>query len=205
MTWHAQRGETVLKGDEAEIFRTALDEMSETIRFAEVDDESFVPSGPSIYNRMTRSQQAASLEAVVKALFNATDEPFPLTAWSESTLAAILGTIRVSLYCEIEEGESSELRHFLNSRIPELSITLNSPEWNSIAEWGLLFDVYEEQFLWDLDYENDGIVDCSPETSRFVGRMMGVDQEYHTAIPPDLPCDEELALHDATIVQHAYG
>ena len=65
-------------------------------------------------------------------------------------------------------------------------------EWNSIEEWSYVFDAYEEQFLWDLDYENDDVIDLSPESSREVGSIMGVDQEYHIAIPPDLANDEEL-------------
>ena len=48
------------------------------------------------------------------------------------------------------------------------------------------------KFLWDSDFGNDNLLDKSPEAARIIGSLMGVDQECHTTIPPDLVNDEGL-------------
>ena len=44
----------------------------------------------------------------------------------------------------------------------------------------------------DSDFDDDTLMDSSPEVSRRVGSMMGIGDDYHTTISPDLKSDDEL-------------
>ena len=73
MTWHAQDGEMVLHGKESHIFRETILYMCDMIT-AERSDEDSTFGGATVFDRMTRSQQLASLEIVSGYLFHATGE-----------------------------------------------------------------------------------------------------------------------------------
>jgi len=106
MTWHAQAGQLVLSGAEARLFREAVLLMSDDIASVDSDEESFF-DGASLFDRLTRSQQLASLEVVAHHLFHETPACLPLTAWSEATLASLLAEIRRMVQAEI----AGRLRH----------------------------------------------------------------------------------------------
>jgi hypothetical protein len=205
MTWHAQRGSTVLIGSEAKLFALAIEEICEELRFADLVEGCQLYYGPSLFNRMTATQQAASIEQVVGALFENTQTPFPLVAWSEATLAGILGVVRCSIAYEIDEGDSTETRDLID-RLTDSEVSPERQDWDSNGEWDLTFECYESQFLWDSDFDDDTLLDSSPEVSRRVGSMLGIGYEYHTTIPPDLKSDDDLQdclkrIH-ATISKH---
>ncbi len=191
MTWHAQRGSTVLSGAEATLFALAIEEVCEDLRFADVAEGCQLYYGPRLFNQMTATQQAASVELVTKALFEDTKQPFPLLAWSEATLAGILGVIHCSIACEIDEGDSTKTRDLID-QLTGSEVSPSKQDWDSHEEWALTFECYESQFLWDSDFDDDSLVDSSPEVSRRIGAMMGIGDDYHTTIPPDLNSDDEL-------------
>ena len=191
MTWWAQRGEVVLSGEERQIFRDAIFELLDKIVDSQTDDESVVYGGASLFNAMTQTQQAASVEAVSSALFHKSPEYFPLTAWSEATLASILAQIRCQLAFEIDIAERSDLRQFLSSKVED-QVKPSDEDWSSHDEWGFVFECYEDQFLWDNDFESTSTLDLAPEAAAHIHGMMGISDDYHSSIPPDLAHDWEL-------------
>ncbi len=92
---------------------------------------------------------------------------------------------------EIDTGGDSEFRNFLKAKT-EASIKAATEDWDSHEEWNFVFEVYEEQFLWDLDYESTSTLDSPSEAAAHVRKVMGIDDGYHSAIPPDLDDDWEL-------------
>lgn len=188
MTWHAQSGQIVLQGDERNLFREAILYMADIIEGAVEDDESFF-DGAKIFDLMSRSQQVASLEVVARYLFHETPECLPLTAWCEATLASILQVIRMFVETEIDEGADDSQRQMILSII-ELDEPLDDPD--DMEEWQWVLDAYEDRFLWDADFEDDDVTDLPPEQAQGVRLMMGIPQEYNTAIPPDLEYDREV-------------
>jgi len=191
MTCDAQRGRTVLSGEEGQIFREAILKGIDDILDTTSDGDSEIYGGASVFNAMSRTQQAASIEAVTNALFHETEECFPLTAWSEATLASILAEIKVRLVLEIDTNEECELRNFLRANFGS-TIEHASKDWNSQEEWNLIFDVYQDQLLWDMDYESTSTMDTPPEAAAHILNVMGIDDDYYMAIPPDLEDDWEL-------------
>lgn len=188
MTWHAQSGQIVLQGEEAKLFRDAILYMCDIIVGAVEDEESFF-DGASVFDRMSRSQQLASLEVVARYLFHQTPECLPLTAWSEATLASVLHEIRTFVHLEIDEGDSDAHRRTI---LDMLNAHDDIEDMDSLDEWNCLLDAYEDRFLWDLDYEDDDVTDLPPEHSRRTRLMMGIAHDYYSSIPHDLRADESL-------------
>lgn len=192
MTWDAQRGPTVLQGEESQIFAEAIAEICNSILLVEDGYNGCFDFAPVLFSRMSTTQQAASLELVTKALFVESETPLELVAWNEATLATILRQIRDSLFFELAdfESQSTRLRSFLNRQTDsELVLDENSLDDD---EWEVAWDCYESQFLWDNDFEMEELMDCDPEASREIQAIMGIDSDYQASIPPDLRADDDL-------------
>ena len=188
MTWHAQAGKLVLSGVEAKLFASALVAMGDAILQAADDDASRF-GGAKLFDRMSRSQQLASLEVVARHLFHETPTCLPLTAWSEATLASVLNEAKILVLEEVEEGKTSEYRQMVDN-VVDLDEAVE--DWHDPNEWEELLDCYEDRFLWDLDYEDEAATDLSPELSLQNRAMMGIVEDYYTAIPPDIAADDTL-------------
>lgn len=188
MTWHAPEGELTLHGKEAAIFREAILEMCDYI-LDEDGDEGTVFGGARVFDRMTRSQQLASLEKVAKHLFHATDECLELSAWSEATLASILKQIQINIHLEIDGGEGEEIRRFLDRH---LDYDIDPAKWDEHQEWDLNMDAYESRFLWDADFQNDTMSDMSPDRAEHLRKMFGIDDDYFLSVPPDLEAEWDI-------------
>lgn len=188
MTWHAQDGDLVLQGDEADLFNYAIQYFCDMIPTA-TDDADSTYGGARVFDQMTRTQQLASLEMVTKYLFLETEDCLELSAWSEATLASILAHIRMLLQMEVDEGDRDDLRCVI-SRLTECDVSRD--DWNDWSEWDAIFDAYEDRFLWDNDFEDIEITDLPPDHADAVRQMMGIADDYYTAIPPDLNDDREI-------------
>ncbi len=190
MTWHAQAGDLVLLGEEAELFRNAIlllcDEISEAI-----DDEDSFYGGARVFDQMTRTQQIASLELVTTFLFQETEDCLELNAWNEATLAAILAQIHTLLQLELDEGDKDEIRCVLSRLI---GCEVSRDDWNDWSEWDNIFDGYEDRFLWDSDFDDTDITDLPPDRANLVRQMMGIADEYYASVPPDLDDDREIVF-----------
>ena len=189
MTWHAQDGDLVLLGDEANLFRDAILFLCDEISEATDDADSFY-GGASVFDQMARTQQIASLALVTKYLFHETEDCLELSAWSEATLASILAQIRMLLHLEVNEGDKDEIRCVI-SRLTEYEAS--SEDWDNLPEWDAILEAYEDRFLWDNDFEDTEITDLPPDHADSVRQMMGISDEYYSAVPPDLDDDRDLA------------
>lgn len=191
MTWHAPRGSTVLSGSEAKLIAETIDGIIADIQIDGGDEDSKLYCGPALFNRMTITQQAASLELVTNALFKETIEPLPLVAWSEATLAAILRCLQDAICYEIDTGESSEIRNEID-RLTGSEVSPKKEDWDSQEQWELPFECYQSQFLWDYDFEDTALPDLDPETSQRIRSELNIEDDYHSIAPPDLKSDQNL-------------
>jgi len=188
MTWHAQSEKLVLAGDEARLFREAILWMCDSIVSAPDDEESFF-EGARVFDRMSRSQQLASLEVVSRYLFHPTPECLPLTAWSEATLASVLHEIRALVHMEIEGGEATEWRRV----VTDASAFQDELQGLDDAEaLSCVLDAYEGRFLWDNDFEGDDVADLPPEQAEHFRCVMSISDEYYSEIPPELSMSDTL-------------
>lgn len=196
MTWHAQAGKLVLSGVEAKLFAGALVAMGDAILQAADDDASRF-GGAKLFDRMSRSQQLASLEVVARHLFHETPTCLPLTAWSEATLASVLNEAKILVLEEVEQGETSEYRQMVYGAV---DLDEEFEDWDDPNEWEDLLDCYEDRFLWDLDYEDEAASDLSAELSLTNQAVMGIGEDYYSAIPPDLRAKDTLEIGNGRVL-----
>ena len=188
MTWHAPYGRLVLKGEEREIFKESILELCQLI--LDLGDE--FESGEHVFDALTDTQKLASLEVVAKYLFTETEEPLALTAWSEVTLAVILGNIRTNLLIEAEDPEADcGIRPVIKEHAGVDADDLAGSKWDDPDTWDSIFDGYESRFLWDDDFSDATIADLSPEASSVVKNTMGISNDYYSSIPPDFEHESE--------------
>ena len=188
MTWHAQAGNIVLRNDKGKAFNEAILFLHDEIIESAGDEESKYGHA-CVFDEMSRSQQLSSLELVTKHLFHDTDQCLPLTAWSEATLAAILGTIKVLLQLEVDAGEKDEYRR-LFARVSDTNVS--DANWDSHEEWSLVHGAHEDRFLWDSDFDDMKLADMPPEQAAHIRSIMGISDEYYSSVPPDLECDRDI-------------
>lgn len=188
MTWHAQAGPLVLHGDEAQLVREAVLSMCHVIKDAEDDEESCFETA-EVFDRMSRTQQLAALEAVSRYLFHETAQRFPLTAWSEATLASILGEVRAFIEGEVGRGGRQDGRRAV---LNALGLDDRPMSTDDHQKWSCLLDAYEDRFLWDADYADDGAADLPPKPAKQTREVLGISEDYYTAVPPDLRGGETL-------------
>ncbi len=59
--------------------------------------------------------------------------------------------------------------------------------------------------LWDEDWrDSESLLDADPKASRAVKEVLGIDEDYYVAVPPD-PTDEEMKGVWATLCGLANG
>lgn len=184
MTWRAQAGKLVLAGSEAKLFCEALRSLCDAILEAEDDEESSFERA-AVFDRMSRSQQLASLETVARYLLHPTPECLPLTAWSEATLATVIDEVKRCVRDALEEGDPEGYRQTV---IDALAID----DWDDPEEWEDVLDCYDERFLWDSDFEDEGGMDLPPEQEAGARTTLGITDDYYTAVPPDLSASETM-------------
>lgn len=174
----------MLAGDEAKLVQEAVFGLCDAVLGAADDEESFFEVA-TVFDRMTRSQQLASLEAVAHHLFHKTPECLPLTAWSEATLATVLDEAKRLVRVEVDSGDQAGYRQTVLD-------AMGIDDWDDPEEWEAVLDCYDERFLWDLDYQDERGMDLPPDQEAATRAMMGVTNDYNAAIPPDLGAKETL-------------
>jgi hypothetical protein len=59
--------------------------------------------------------------------------------------------------------------------------------------------LWADAVLWDEDWRDaENHLDADPQANRVVKKLLGIDEDYYVAVPPD-PTDEEMAAVEATL------
>ncbi len=199
MTWHTPRGDRVLVGREAELFRDALMIITDWIE-GDVDQEQALHEfGIPAFDSTTARGKLALLADVGHALLMETDRCPKLTVVNESTIGAIFVALDESVEHEIDNEFELEDRTFWRRQILQavavVDSELETPEAESCdwEEWELLIDVLRDRLLWDRDFDAEPTFgDADPVKAQDARARMGIDESYFRAVAPD-PSDEELA------------
>jgi hypothetical protein len=102
MTWHTPRGDRVLAGPEAELFRDALTIITDWIEGDVDQDQALHEFGIPAFDSATARGKLALLADVGHALLMETDRCPKLTVVNESTLGAIFVALDESVEHEID-------------------------------------------------------------------------------------------------------
>lgn len=213
--WHTSRGDRTLDGDEAALVSRAIDEMVAAL-LMHVDEEfeddaTDCVSGIAVYDACTPSQRIGLLHDVAKHLLTETQEPLPLSALADATVAAVFIEIRDQIAIEIglasdlpEEGLSSWRQMVLDahqsvfpSRADEDHVASThglSATSDDLHEWEAMVEELADLILWDRDFEMAEVfLDIDPGVSRHRRRLLGIDDNYFTTVAPD-PRPQEVFL-----------
>jgi hypothetical protein len=192
--WWTPDGERILQGAEARLFREGLAVLVDMVR---EDYEGHQEFGAPPFDKLQPNQKLAVLAEVSIALLQE-DRPMPrLTAVREAAVAAVYEAIMIWVEMEIDQAadglESPAWRELILAACRERGIEeLPDADCEDLSEWELLVSALADGVLWDDDWrDSESLLDADPKASRAVKRLLGIDDEYYVAVPPD-PSEEEV-------------
>jgi hypothetical protein len=76
---------------------------------------------------------------------------------------------------------------------PEREIEeLPDAQSEDLDKWDVLVASLADGVLWDEDWkDSESLLDADPKASGAVKKLLGIDEDYYIAVPPD-PTDEEM-------------
>ena len=181
--WWTQKGERVLMGAEATLFREALGYLWDEIEMCEQIDEDH-RVGVKAFDNLSVGQKLAMLVQVGEALLDAAVAVPELTAVNEATVAAVFAQLAINIELELDDpAMDRDWRRLVVDACSNLEIDdLPDSDCEDLDEWQLWIDCLADQILWDADYEADHILDDPPELRRVMTSLMGTTEQYHTVL-----------------------
>ena len=168
------------------------------------DDDGLWQFSAPPFDKLQPNQKVAVLAQVGSALLRE-DQPMPrLTAVLEAAVGAVYESIRVMVEIEIDEPaedrESPSWRELVLAAGRERGIEdLLDPESEDLDEWDVLVSCLADGVLWDEDWKDaEDHLDVDPKAGRAVRKLLGIDEDYYVAVPPD-PTEKEMEGIEATL------
>ena len=200
-------GTRVLRGAEWELFRVGLSTLWDDIE-SQPDDEEPGTTDVKAFDRLTRPERLALLAQVGKGLHDRR-EPCPdLTALNEAAVAAVFAQVRYLVAVEID-AQRSGFGTFSRDRAerprelvlaaarevdPERRADLPKARSTDFSEWYDVIQTMLFRILDDIDYlAADIFLDMPPSRSRSMKDMLGIPEDYFSAIP-DFPTPQTLEV-----------
>jgi hypothetical protein len=217
--WHTSIGDRYLVGAEAELVRNSLAVLADQVADL-LETERDTPSDGAArwatpLDPLPGTQQLALLYDVAHHLLNDTPVALPLTAVSESAIAAIFTQIRTGVELEIDDqlDPCDRNEHFSGEDLPDLPSwrelilaahqeTLaedEREEWlargddcptaldTDMDQWENLLETLMDRILWDRDYELEGhLVDADPEQAARTKLLLGIEDDHFSEPAPDV-------------------
>lgn len=208
MTWDSSEDERVLTGHEAVLIREAISRLVDELESELEWNEEGLITGAPIFDKLTTDEKIGVLRSVAEHLLLPTPETLGLTAVSESTVWAIYKIIEQQIEIEIDfekEDEDLELPSWRtltwNAWIEGAEGDLHCdddeddesyfPEdqnCTDVEKWRSVVDCLADRILWDRDFEMiDDFMDANPEVAQLKKLVLGIDEEYYTAVAPEVP------------------
>ena len=192
--WWTPDGERILQGAEARLFREALGVIVDMVRD---DNEGLLEFAAPPFDKLQPNQKLAVLAKVGSALLQE-NQPMPrLTAVREAAVGAVYEAIMLMVEMEIdqpaEEHEPPTWRQMVLTACQDRGIDeLLDPSSEEADEWDELICSLADAVLWDEDWkDSESLLDADPKASQAVKKLLGIDEDYYVAVPPD-PTQEEM-------------
>jgi hypothetical protein len=205
--WLTALGRRVLRGAEWELFRVGLSTLWDEIE-SQPDDEEPGLTDVKAFDCLTRPERLALLAQVGKGLHDRR-EPCPdLIALNEAAVAAVFAQVRYLVTVEID-AQRSGFDTFSRRRTgrprqlvlaaarevePERRAHLPKARSTDVSKWYDLIQTMLFRILDDMDYlATDIFLDVPPSRSRSMKDMLGIPEDYFSAIP-DFPTPQTLEV-----------
>ena len=187
----------VLEDAEAAAFREALISLWDEITLCdEIKEEHEV--GVGRFDELQANQKLVMLVDVGEALLYEHVASPQLTALNEGTIAAVYRQLQFCVEFEIDDGGTGTHFRSLTHHACQQAGTEDIPVifCTDIDEWTFLIEGLQDRILWDSDFESVEMLDTTPEERATMGRIMGVSEDYYTAIARDPRGDESADLKE---------
>ncbi len=192
--YRTPNGERILLGAERQLFEMSLAMMVDYLSDGDFD------FGVQVFDDLQRGQKLFALYRVARALLQPVEPAPSHTAFAEGTVASVYRHIFDRVVQEIDDPEFAPLRPswrklLIEAAIESDNIDLVPTETSRDKEaWDIVVDCLADDVLRDRDFELQIHLDADPAKSRNVKDMMGISEDYYTAIPQDPP-DDQLNLY----------
>jgi hypothetical protein len=203
--WHTPSGDRVLAGPEAELVRTAIADMTDSLHEEADGLADEWPCGVRLFDELSWQQRVALLARVANALFKPEIPSPELSAVNEATVAAIFAYIRRNVIIELDNAKESDLppdfdKYYWRRLVAACQETPRTDEdfyvnhqCEELDDWEILIECLGDGILWDDDWDMPELfLDESPATSRARRRKLGIERDYFVTPPPD-PRDGEVS------------
>ncbi len=192
--WWTPDGEWILQGAEGQLSREALGMIVDMVRD---DNEGLWQFAAPPFDKLQPNRKLAVLAQVGTALL-CKDQPMPqLTVVLEAAVGAVYEATRLLVEMEIDQPaewrESPSWRKLVLAACWERGIEdLLDAQSEDLDEWEVLVSSLAGEVLWDEDWkDSESLLDADPKASWAVKELLGIDEDYYIAVPPD-STDEEM-------------
>ena len=188
-------GVRIATGAEAELIRQTAAVLADAIR-AEKEIDVPIPTDINVFSSLSPDQKMYCLRVVTEALLVPEIEPPPKVALYEGTVAAIYEqlsrNLEDELYRQTEEQDAKAVDTFNRKLLSDAATQLEPdqvwphPECVLEEEWDQVITSVQFSVLGDYDWEMEvDFLDMKPQEAKMKKTMLGIDNDYYVAIPPD--------------------
>ena len=155
--------------------------------------------GVPAFDQLQLGQKLYALYRAGRALLVPDEPPPEITAFLEAAVATVYKHIFDMLIQEIDEPEFEQQpswRQMISEAARQSDSIDHVPPASSRnkEEWEIIVDCLADDVIRDRDFEMQLHLDADPEKSRNVKQMMGISENYYTAVAHD-PADDQLNLY----------
>lgn len=199
MTWRTPFGNRFLVGVEAELIRESLGYVVDIAKTQYGGHIDRTDCGARLFDDLTGSQKLAILELVGRALLRKTASIPPLNAVNEAAVAALYQAIRDGIESEITDGkymdDSTYWRRTVRAAFfecfPDDDGDVPHPDGTDRSEWHVILEMLTDRVLWDEDFTDaPRFLDATPERAEMLKELLGINEDYFTAVADDPPDSE---------------
>jgi hypothetical protein len=203
--YRTSRGDRVLEGAERRLFVESLGRLVDDLSTGDFD------LGIPPFDELQRNQKFAALHLVARGLLCPDQPPPPLTAILEATVAGVYlyagDMLEGELAPEPTDDESNPFgpAYVVEPELPtwrqlvlaacrqrEFVGDLPDPDDVDFHCWEYPLEFLEQCVLWDTDWALLEHLDADPETSQRSKKLLGIEEDYFVAVPPE-PNDAQAA------------
>lgn len=184
--WWTAYGERTLEGAEAILFAETLLDLVEEIRLSQFDDYH---TGVKVFDGLTFGQKISVLSIIGNGLLRADVPCVELTEVVECAIAAVFEHLNNLIAAEIDR---SELGFDWREKVIAARKAIGAEDilaatCDDLEEWIIEVESLAEGILWDADYDDGDIyLDHSPEDSKWLRNIVGISDNYYSAVVDDL-------------------
>lgn len=226
--WNTSRGERILTGAEANLFKAGVLALVQCIKEeGELEENGY---SIAVFDQLTWSQRLAVLELVTTHLLSDSGHSPHLSAVNESAIAMVYEYIALQVDLEIpfEQSTGSSTwrtlvlyaarecfwnpEHDPDPADESLDVACLPTDANSRQSdlWATMVRLLADRILWDRDFELiETFVDEPPEKAAMMRQIMGIGDDYFSTAAEDLNSPAEvrdsLRRLSAILVPESFG